>query len=145
MRLLLALDFVDTTERLLAAVVPLAKGTGATVHLLHVAEPDPSFVGFEAGPEVVRDQVAHQIRDERRMLDAHAAALGSDGIEAHVRMVRGPVAKSILSEAAAVAADIIVMGTHGRSALYEAVVGSVSHGVLLGTRVPVLLVPVKKV
>jgi hypothetical protein len=28
MRLLLALDFVDATERILAAVVPLAKGTG---------------------------------------------------------------------------------------------------------------------
>jgi nucleotide-binding universal stress UspA family protein len=145
MRLLLALDFVDSTERLLAAVVPLAKATGGTVHLLHVAEPDPSFVGFEAGPDVVRDQVAHQFRDERRMLESHAAALGREGIETHVRMVRGPVATSILAEAQAIDAEIIVMGTHGRSALYEAVVGSVSHGVLLGTRVPVLLVPVKKV
>lgn len=145
MRLLLALDFVDTTERILEVVAPLARATGATVHLLHVAEPDPSFVGFDAGPAVVREQIAHQYQDEERMLQAHAAALREGGVEAHIRLVQGPGSKTILSEASAIGADMIVMGTHGRSAFYEAVVGSVSHGVLLETRVPVLLVPVKKI
>lgn len=144
MRLLLALDFVDQTERILEAVVPLARATGATVHLLHVAEPDPSFVGFEAGPEVVREQIAHQDVDERRMLEAHATALAAAGITAEIRLLHGPVAKTILAEARTAGVDLIVMGTHGRSALYEAVVGSVSHGVLLESTLPVLLVPVKK-
>jgi nucleotide-binding universal stress UspA family protein len=144
MRLLLALDFVDATERLLDVVVPLARATGATVHLLHVAEPDPSFVGFDAGPAVVREQIAHQFQDEDRRLEAHATALRQAGVEANTHLLHGPGAKTILAQARAIGADMIVMGTHRRSALYEAVVGSVSHGVLLETSVPVLLVPVKK-
>lgn len=144
MRLLVALDFADATERLLAVAENAAKASGAAVYLIHVAEPNPAFVGYEAGPDVVRDQVAHEFRDQHRMLQAHADKLRAAGIEATALLVQGPTAKMILQEAERLNIDQIIMGTHGRTAVMDILVGSVSHAVLRNTSLPVLLVPVRR-
>jgi nucleotide-binding universal stress UspA family protein len=145
MRILVALDFADNTDRLLEVTMQQAKPCGATVYLVHVAEPDPAFVGYAAGPDVVRDQVAQEFRDQHRLLQAHADALRASGLDATALLVQGPTAKSILSEAERLQIDMIVMGTHGRTAVMDILVGSVSHAVLRNTALPVLLVPVKRV
>jgi nucleotide-binding universal stress UspA family protein len=145
MRLLVAIDFVDTTDRLLRVADQIAKAMSASVHLLHVAEPDPSFAGYDAGPAVVRGQVAHEYQSQRQQLQAHADVLRASGIDTSMIFRHGPIAEIVLAEAAKLPADLIVMGTHGRSALHDAVVGSVSHAVLRSVQVPVLLVPVTKI
>ncbi|HUR37611.1 MAG TPA: universal stress protein [Terriglobales bacterium] len=144
MRILVALDFADSTGRLLEVAMQQAKPCGATVYLVHVAEPDPSFVGYEAGPDVVRDQVAQEFREQHRMLQTHADALRASGLDATALLVQGPTAKTILAEAERLQIDMIVMGTHGRTAVMDILVGSVSHAVLRNTALPILLVPVKR-
>jgi nucleotide-binding universal stress UspA family protein len=144
MRLLVAIDFADATETLLKVAGNVAKTTGAAVYVMHVAEPDPSFVGYEAGPDVVRDQVAHEFREQHRALQAYADRMRSGGLEATALLVRGPTAKTLLDEADRLQIDLIVMGTHGRSAVMDILVGSVSHAVLRNTELPVLLVPVRR-
>lgn len=144
MRLLVALDFADATERLLAVAQNAAKASGAEVYLIHVAEPNPAFVGYEAGPDVVRDQVAQEFREQHRMLQGHADKMRAAGIEATALLVQGPTAKMILQEAERLNIDQIIMGTHGRTAVMDILVGSVSHAVLRNTGLPVLLVPVRR-
>lgn len=144
MQFLVALDFADVTDQLLEVARKSALASGATVYLIHVAEPNPAFVGYEAGPDVVRDQVAHEYREQHRMLQAHADTLRAAGVNATALLVQGPTATTILAEAERVQADCIVMGTHGRSSVMEVLVGSVSHAVLRNTTLPVLLVPVKR-
>jgi nucleotide-binding universal stress UspA family protein len=68
MNLLAAVDFSPVSERVLEVARELAWDEGARVLLLHVAEPDPAFVGYEAGPQVVRDQVAEEFRGQRKAL-----------------------------------------------------------------------------
>src|SRR5512132_4132229 len=119
MRLLVPLDLSSATERVLAAATAVARGTGASVWLLHVAEPDPVFVGYEAGSAAVRDQVAHEYRDEHRRLQEHAKVLRDVGIEATPLLIRGPTADTILGEAAKLEADLIVMATHGHGAVFD--------------------------
>ena len=143
MRLLVPLDLSSATDRVLAAATAVARDTGAGVWLLHVAEPDPAFVGYEAGSAAVRDQVAHEYRDEHRRLQEHAKQLRDAGIDTTPLLIRGPTAETILHEAAHLEVDLIVMATHGRGAVFDILVGSVSHAVLRQSRIPVLMVPAR--
>lgn len=141
--LLVAIDFAERTDRILAVARKTARATNARMYLVHVAEPDPSFVGYEVGPEVVRDQVAQEYREQHRALQGYAEEMRAAGIDATALLVQGPIAETILSQAASVQAELIIMGTHGRSAVFEIVVGGTSHAVLRNSTIPVLLVPVR--
>lgn len=144
MKLLVPLDLSEVTDRLLEIVVRTAEATGAALWLLHVAEPDPAFVGYEAGPAVVRDAVAAEVRDRNDDLQARARSLRERGFEVTALHVQGETARTILAEAARLDADLIVMGTHGHGAMFDLLVGSVSQAVLRDSAIPVLLVPVRE-
>lgn len=120
---------------------PKADGRDAQVCLLHAVEPEPDFVGYEAGPEVVRDQVAHEMRDERHQLETLVKQLRDQGIKSQARVIRAPIVDTILAQADEHDVDLIIMGTHGRGVVYQMLVGSTSEGVLRKTTRPVLLVP----
>lgn len=143
MRLLVALDFSPATPPTLDAAARLARATGAAVWLLHVAEPEPDFVGWQAGSDSVRGQLAREMRREHRELQAHAEALRAGGLDATALLLQGPVAQTILAEAKRLRAETIVMASHGHGAVFDLLVGSVSQAVLRGSEVPVLLVPVR--
>jgi nucleotide-binding universal stress UspA family protein len=143
MRILVPLDFSTATERTLVTAIRLARATHGAVTLLHVAAPEPDFVGYAAGSPAVRTQVAHEHREEHRQLQAHAQALRDLGIDATALLIQGPTAATILAEAERLGADMILMATHGRSALADLLVGGVSHAVLRGSRIPVMLVPAR--
>lgn len=144
MKILVAIDLSDASERVMAAAQRVAEATGAAVTVLHCAEPDPDFIGYEAGPDVVRDQVAEEFRREHRAVQAHADALRSAGIEATGLLVQGPTVDTTLAEARKLGAELIVVGSHGRGALYDVLVGSYSQGILRKSPVPVLVVPTRK-
>lgn len=138
--LLVALDFSAVADAQLDVVKRFAT-PGSVIHLLHVAEPDPSFIGMEAGPDEVRDQVAREFRREYEQLQAMAAVLRTAGHEVHPLLVQGPTIQTILAEADRVGAGMIVVGSHGHGKLFDLVVGSVSAGVIRKATVPVLVVP----
>lgn len=140
MSLLVAVDFSAVTERQVAAVERLA-APGREIHVLHVAEPDPDFVGFEGGPDTVREQIAAEFRQEHRQVRALAARLRDAGFDATGLLVQGPTVTTILEQADRLAAHAIVVGSHGRGAIFDLVVGSVSAGVIRKAQVPVLVVP----
>ena len=141
MKLLVAVDFSESTPRLLEAARSQLAGRTGQVWLLHAVEPEPDFVGYDAGPDVVRDQVAHQLRDERHQLEVLAKQLRESDIEVTSRVVQAPTVETILAEADDHDVDLILMGTHGRGLVYQMLVGSTSEGVLRGTTRPLLLVP----
>lgn len=143
MRLLVPLDLSSATERVLATAIKLSRAMNAQVWLLHVAAPEPDFVGYDAGSPVVRDQVAHEHRSDHRTLQAHAQALRDLGVECTALLIQGASTEIILREAERLAADMIVMATHGHGAMFDLLVGSISHQVLRQSQIPVLMVPVR--
>jgi nucleotide-binding universal stress UspA family protein len=143
MRLLVPLDLSSATERVLATAIKLSRAMQADVFLLHVAAPEPDFVGYGAGSPAVRDQVAHEHREEHRQLQAHAQALRDLGVDCTALLIQGPTADAILTEAQRLEADLIVMATHGHGAMFDLLVGSISQAVLRQGRVPVVMVPVR--
>jgi nucleotide-binding universal stress UspA family protein len=141
MNLLVAVDFTPTSERVLEVARELAERDGGRILLLHVAEPDPAFVGYEAGPQVVRDQVADEFRTQRKALQEMGELLRSAGIDTTPLVVQGATADTILDQALRSEARYIVMGSHGRGAVYGLLIGSVSEAVIRRSPVPVVVVP----
>jgi nucleotide-binding universal stress UspA family protein len=140
-RILAAVDLSDITDEVLERAASIAAAFTARLMLLHVAQPDPDFVGFEVGPQSVRDAQAHELRDEHRECQRRAKELRGHGIDAQAYMVQGPTVEMILERAEHLEADLIVVGSHGHGAVYRAVLGSVSEGVLHRAKVPVLIIP----
>ena len=140
--ILVPVDFSDATPRVIEAAREMAKAFAASVVVLHVAEPEPDFVGFEPGPATVRMSVARDLKAEHLKLEEFKKSFAAAGISALALTIQGPSVEKILHEAGQHAASLIVMGSHGHGALYELLVGSVTTGVLKGSRCPVLVVPV---
>lgn len=140
MSLLVAIDFSSVADAQLEIVARLAK-PGREIYLLYVAEPDPSFVGYEAGPDEVRHDVAVEFKEEYTKLRSLADRLREAGHEVQALMVQGPTVQTILDQADRLKAEVIVVGSHGRGKLFDLVVGSVSAGVIRKAQVPVLVVP----
>ena len=140
MSLLVTIDFSAVTDAQLDIVDRLASPR-REIHLLHVTEPDPSFVGLAAGPEEVQHQVANELQHAHDELDALADRLRAKGHTVDTWLVSGPTVQTILEQAEKLDADVIVMGSHGRGKLFDLVVGSVSAGVIRKSPVAVLVVP----
>ena len=121
----------------------LAHALGAKIWLVHVAAPDPLFVGYESDPTVMRDVVAKHYHEEHRQIQAISDTLRRAGLDCVALLVQGPTVETLLREARGVAAGMIVIGSHGKNALSRLVLGSTSEGVLHRTEVPVHIVPTR--
>ena len=143
MILLAAVDFSEAAGAVLEQAAELARLTGAKLVLLHVARPEPDFVGYDVGPQHVRDHLAVVFVEEHRQLRAWADELKSEGIAASYRLVQGATAETILDQAEDLKADLIVVGSHGHGAVYDLLVGSVSESLLRKTDRPVVVVPAR--
>ena len=143
MKLLVAIDFSDPTDLIFRVAKRLATGLGASVWIVHAAEPEPDFVGYDAGPEVVRGQVARELRDEHRHLQDYAEQLRAAGLDTKAILVQGPTVEALLEMADKQGSDLIVVGSHGRGMMAEMLMGSVSQGLIRAGRCPVTVVPVR--
>jgi len=141
--ILVPVDFSPVTIAVLEHAARLANAFDAEITLLHVAAPEPEFVGYDAGPDTVRDQVAAELRGVHRDLQKLADELRARGVRAHAVCVRGSTVETIHERAEHSNADLIVIGSHGHGALYRTLMGSVSEGVLRHAKCAVLLVPAR--
>jgi nucleotide-binding universal stress UspA family protein len=141
MKLLVAVDLSESTAKVVGKAEELGKGLSAKVWLLHVAEPDPDFVGLGMGPQTVRDATAKDLHGEHRQVQEIAEGLRQAGVQTTALLVQGATAETILAEASRLDVDMIVVGSHGRGAMYRLLVGSVSEAVLHKSAWPVLVVP----
>ena len=144
-QILAAIDFSEATLPILDRAAELAEAFDATLTLVHVAAPDPDFVGYAAGPDSVRDARARELRKEHRTLQAYAEDLRQRGIRATALLVQGPTVAMLLDEARSLRADVIVVGSRGHGSVQRLLLGSVSRGVLGGALCPVHWVPARRV
>lgn len=139
-RILVAVDFSEVTDRLLQAAVQLA-GHQTKVYIIHVAAPEPDFVGYSVGPQHVREDRAAQLRVEHRLLGEYKNQLHRQGIDAEALLIAGPTVETLLEEINKLKADLLIIGRKGHSAIYEVLIGSVCRDILEKLPIPALLVP----
>ena len=142
MNALVAIDFSAVSEQQLAVVRRLA-AADRHIFLIHVAEPEPDFVGFDTGPDVVRHQIAEEFQREHDEIQAMSKRLRDAGLEATAYLVQGPTVDTILRQAEKLEADLIVVGSHGHGAVFDMLVGSISSEVIRRSSIPVLVVPAR--
>ena len=139
--ILVAVDFSVVTEAVLAQALQFGRSFKASVHVIHVASPDPDFLGYETGPKTVRDQVARHWHEEHRKLQAYAEVLKQQGVQAQALLIQGVTVEKILEEVKNTQADLVILGSHRHGVIHDALLGSVSREVLKKAPCPVLIVP----
>ena len=138
---LLPVDFSGVTACAVKKAVELALPLQAELVLLHVAQPEPEFVGYEVGPASVRHAVARELSAEHRELQGLEKSVREQGVPVKALLIQGYVVEKILAEAQRLSADMIILGSHGHGGLHHLLMGSVAEGVLRKSPCPVLLVP----
>jgi len=152
-KILIALDYDPTAEKIAETGYALATAMKAEVVLVHViAEPAyysameysiMGFTGFRGFSDVNIPVVVDEFKKEtQRFLDQSKEHLGDASIKTLV--MEGVFADSILEAAKSESADIIVMGSHGRGGLDKLIMGSVAEKVLHHSSVPLFIIPTKE-
>lgn len=143
MIVLIAVDVSHPPQPLLEDCVRLLRGALDEVWLLHVAEPDPDFVGYGVDPTVMRDQVAEGYHREHRQLQEMAEGLRSQGIAATALLIQGETVSAIVQQAERLNVDLIVVGSRKAGPLHHFLTGGLSQSGLKASGKPVLLMPVR--
>lgn len=144
MKILVGIDLSDATQKIIKKAEEISKALSAQVWLLHAAAPEPDFIGYDPGPQSVRDTVAKTFHREHSEIQEIADQLRKAGIDSKALLVQDDAATAIIKEASKLGADMIVVGSHGRGAMHHLLMGSVSEGVIHKAECPVMVVPTHK-
>ena len=144
MNVLVAIDLSEASEKVVEKATEIANAFSAKMWLLHVADPEPDFVGYKVGPQYIRDSQSSQYHIEHNKLQAYADKLRAAGTDTTALLVQGPTVELIIREALKLNVDMIILGSHGGGAMYRLLVGSTSEGILHKSECPVLIVPTHK-
>jgi len=152
-KILVALDYDPTAQKIAESALHLAKATGAELTLLHVVS-DPVYyatrayspiMGFdgylETGP-LEKDSIGSLVKASMHFLEQTRKHLGDENIL--IRVEEGDFADVILKTAKSIKADLIVMGSHSQKWLEKIVMGSVTEKVLSHSTIPLYIIPTKK-
>lgn len=139
--ILAVLEFEERSKIILEKAEYFAQQFNSKLWIVHIAAPDPDFVGFEVGPQHVRDIRAKQLKSEHQQLQAFASQSKNKGINAEALLVQGATSETILEEANKLQADLIVIGSHSHGLFYEAFVGSTTNEVINHADIPILVIP----
>lgn len=144
--ILTAIDFSDATPAVLKAAVDMAKVQGATLHIIHVMEPEPSYTAYGMTPEefpaIQVFQHESQRRAEARINEAVAEAQ-KELTDVRADLLVGSALHSIIDYAQSHAVELIVIGTHGHGAVAALLIGSVAEGLVRKAICPTLVIPCK--
>lgn len=151
-KILIALDYDPTAQKVAETGFSLAKSLNAEVVLLHVINdaanydspghsPIMGYTGYvDVSPTVL--QSAEGLKNASlQYLEKTKQYLGDENIQTLVQ--EGDFAKTILKNAEEIHADIIVLGSHSQKWLENILVGSVTESVIKDSSIPLLIVPTK--
>lgn len=139
--ILVAVDFDERTTKLVNYAAELAKKFEANLWIVHIAAPEPDFVGYGVGPKYIRDSRADELKEEHRYLYALAERMQQQGVKVDALLIPGPTVQMILDEARKLEADLLITGSHDHSFIYNAFVGSTALELFKKSSIPLLTVP----
>ena len=142
--ILVTVSFEKGDQQLIDKALQLAEAFGSKVWIVHIAAPDPDFVGYEVGPQYIRDSRATDLKKEHHQLQEFATMFSKKGIKAEGLLVQGATIEMVIEEAKKLNADLIIAGHQEHGFIYNALVGSVSTEIIKKSTIPVLIVPIVK-
>lgn len=152
-KVLIALDYDPTAQKVAEVGFSLAKTMGAEIILLHVIS-DPlqyvsdkhftvmGFAGYKDTVPLIINGMDELKKESQRFLDKSKQHLGDKNIKTLVK--EGNLAESILTTAKELHSDLIIIGSHSRRWMEKIILGSVAEKVLQHTTIPLFIIPTKK-
>lgn len=142
--ILVAVDFNDAVGELMSYAESFAEKYGAKIWVVHVAAPDPDFVGYETGPQYIRDMRADELKDEHKELQQICEMFIKPKLASDALLIQGSTVETVLEEAKKLKADLLIVGTHQHSFFYNLFTESVSVELFKNAEIPVLSVPIEE-
>jgi nucleotide-binding universal stress UspA family protein len=139
--ILLAVDLKSSDQHLVDYAATLAEKFNSKIWIVHVAAPDPDFVGYDVGPTYIRDVRAEELRTEHRKLQQLAENFEASSIESESLLIQGPTVDILKEEITKLHIDLLIMGARHHGVLYEVFVGHTSVKIIKDIPIPVLIVP----
>ncbi|MEI6574636.1 MAG: universal stress protein [Bacteroidota bacterium] len=149
-KVLIALDYDPTAQKVAETGFAVAKSMGAQVILLHVISEPVYYSSTEYSPIMGfggyfisgASELSSEETLKESSLDFLAKTrshLGDESIQTLVK--EGEFAETILKTAKQNQADMIIMGSHSRKWLDNIIMGSVTGKVLNHSDIPLLIIP----
>lgn len=142
--ILVTLEFEDQVDVLLEKASDIAAKFGAKLWLVHIASPEPDFIGYGTGPQYIRDTLAKDLREEHRTLQKYANEMEEKGIDAEGLLVQGSTVETIITESEKLNIDLIVIGHHKRGFLFNLFMDGTSESLIEQSNIPVLTIPLSE-
>ena len=134
-RVLVPLEHSHADEHILQHVTALARWSGASVVLIHVAD---GWAARVHGPLKLRE--SEEMRSDREYIERVCTTMAGNGVECEAVLASGDPSAEIAAAAEREQCDLIAMATHGHGFINDVVRGSVANEVRHKSMVPVLLV-----
>jgi len=136
-RILIPLENSAADQAILDHIKPLAKMTGASLLLMHVAD------GWVArNYDLLNLAESEEMREDRAYLERMSEELRQAGVKAEAVLAAGEPAKEIAAAAEREHVDLIAMATHGHSLLSDVMHGTTATALRHVSRIPILMVRV---
>ncbi len=140
--IMVAVDFNDSIGELMVYAESLAQKFQSKIWVLHVADPEPDFVGYEPGPQYIRDIKAEEYREEHRNLQEICKNFLGDEINSEALLIQGSTVETVMAEAQKLNIDLLIVGTHKHSFLHNLLQESISMELLKKAEIPMLTIPI---
>ena len=153
-KVLIAVDYSFTSQKVVESGYAVAKAMNAEVILLHVFTDPSYYTSLAEYPMILFSDFSSteyfkyvnengMARASQYFLERYKLLLGDQSIETIAE--EGSFADVILEIAEHKHVDLVVMGTHSMRWLEQVVMGSVTETVLRKAHIPLLIIPTKKV
>jgi nucleotide-binding universal stress UspA family protein len=139
--ILVAVELDQFDEQIIEKATQFAMAFNSRLWLVHIAAPEPDFVGYDVGPQYIRDSRAEELKNEHKALQELGSSLKNKGVNAEGLLIQGATIEMIIEESKKLEVDLIITGHHERSFLYKALRGSVSAQIIKLSKIPILIVP----
>tara|TARA_R110000868_G_scaffold409451_1_gene694943 strand:+ start:1269 stop:2183 length:915 start_codon:yes stop_codon:yes gene_type:complete len=140
-KILIPIDFSETSKNALEHAAQICKKFDAKLHLMHVYTsfnmsvlPNIDVVGYQRNDSETKDLITEELNNIGNELNQKF------NISYQIEVRDGSISKEIAAAAIETKADLIVMGTHGVSGFEEFFLGSNAYRTVTASTVPVLTV-----
>ena len=134
-KILIAIENSAADRTVLEHVQQLAKLTGASLLLVHVAD---GWVARHYDELALRE--SEEMKEDRAYLATVQSQLTANGFATHTHLAMGEPAKELVRVAEAEHVDLIAMSTHGHRLLNDIIRGSTADRVRHNVSIPVLMI-----
>ena len=139
--ILVAVGLDDGSQLLVEKAAEQAEKFGSKVWVLHIADPEPDFVGNKVGPQYIRDIRVKELLAEHHLVRKYSDFLKAKNIDADGLLIAGATVKLIMEEIEKLNIDLVIICRHQHSLLYKIFTGTTHSAVANKSKVPVLIVP----